>query len=193
MAHPQGAIFIAWDLWFASWMIAALWADRAARRVPLAQQALHWALVVAGFFLLLGIPVRPGPQPGRFWVMGEAAGWGFVALACAGLGLCWWARLHLGRLWSGAVTRKADHHVVDTGPYAIVRHPIYSGLILASLATAILRGTILCLAGAGLVALGFWIKARQEERFLREELGAEAYDSYRRRTPMLIPGLRRAI
>ena len=110
----------------------------------------------------------------------------------------WWARLHLGRLWSSGVTRKDGHHIVDSGPYAIVRHPIYTGLIGATAAAAIQAGTVAALAGVAVLSLGFWIKARLEERFLRGELGAEAYDSYRRRVPMLIwflavPGLTAAI
>jgi protein-S-isoprenylcysteine O-methyltransferase Ste14 len=92
-------------------------------------------------------------------------------------------------MWSSSVTRKADHHIVDTGPYAFVRHPIYTGIITACAAMAAQRGTVAGLAGLVLVILGFWIKARLEERFLRIELGAEPYDAYAKRTGMLFPGL----
>ena len=68
-----------------------------------------------------------------------------------------------------------------------MRHPIYTGIILAAIALAILKGTLIAIAGALLAAFGFWVKARLEEGFLREELGAEAYDAYRRRVPMLVP------
>ncbi len=95
--------------------------------------------------------------------------------------------MHLGRLWSGSVTLKPDHRVVDTGPYRLVRHPIYTGLILSALATAAEKGTVLGLAGFASIVLGFWIKAKFEEGFLRQELGREAYDSYAARTPMLVP------
>jgi protein-S-isoprenylcysteine O-methyltransferase Ste14 len=88
------------------------------------------------------------------------------------------------------VTRKEGHRVVDTGPYAIVRHPIYTGVITAALATMVLRGTQLAIAGAALLAIGYVLKGRLEERFLRAELGAEAYDAYARKTAMLIPFLR---
>ena len=91
-------------------------------------------------------------------------------------------------LWSGTITRKQDHRIVDTGPYALVRHPIYTGLLLAGFATAIARGRWEALIGAALFALGCWIKARQEERFLSEELGHE-YAAYRKRVPMLVPFL----
>ena len=90
-----------------------------------------------------------------------------VGLAALGFAFCWWARLYLGRLWSGSVTRKEGHHIVDTGPYRLVRHPIYSGIILAALATAIERGTPVSFAGFAVMTLGWWIKARLEKRFLR--------------------------
>ena len=93
--------------------------------------------------------------------------------------------LHARQLWSAFVTRKAGHRIVDTGPYGIVRHPIYTGIILAAVALAIIKGTVVAITGALLTALGFWVKARLEEGFLREQLGAEAYDAYRRRVPML--------
>ncbi len=86
---------------------------------------------------------------------------------------------------------KADHRVVDTGPFAIVRHPIYTGFILAALSMAIARGTSLSFLGLALIVLGFWLKARLEERFLRAELGPDAYDAYAGRVPMLVPWPRR--
>ena len=76
--------------------------------------------------------------------------------------------------------------IVDRGPYGLVRHPIYTGLILAAFALGAQIGLLESLAGAALMALGFAIKARTEERFLGEELGP-AYAEYRARTPMLIP------
>ena len=110
-----------------------------------------------------------------------------MALIAAGIAFAWWARIHLGRLWSAQITRKADHHIVDTGPYGLTRHPIYTGMLIAVLATMAAKGTLLGIAGALLIAASFYVKARLEERFLREELGAEAYDGYSRRVPMLVP------
>jgi protein-S-isoprenylcysteine O-methyltransferase Ste14 len=95
--------------------------------------------------------------------------------------------LHLGRLWSARITRKAEHVVVDSGPYAIVRHPSYSGLLLSLAATAAAKGTVLGIAGFLVTSIGIWLKARLEERWLSAELGADAYGAYRRRVPMLLP------
>ena len=93
-------------------------------------------------------------------------GYALAGLTLAGILFTWWGRIHLGRLWSSAITRKEDHRVVDSGPYALVRHPIYTGLIAAILATAAAEGTATALAGAALVTFGLWLKARTEERFL---------------------------
>jgi protein-S-isoprenylcysteine O-methyltransferase Ste14 len=108
-------------------------------------------------------------------------------VATAAFLFAWWARIYLGRLWSGSITRKEGHNVVDTGPYGIVRHPIYTGIIAAAIATAVAIGGLHAILGAVLLIAGYWLKARLEERFLRAELGAETYDSYRRRVPMLVP------
>lgn len=113
--------------------------------------------------------------------------WACVPLVVLGFAFTWWARIHLGRLWSATVTRKPGHHVVDSGPYAIVRHPIYTGIIVAGLGTALVRGYVASFVGMPLIALGFYLKGRLEEDFLRSEIGAESYDEYARRVPMLIP------
>ena len=140
-----------------------------------------------GFVLLFAVRTNRYHGPLRLWTLPISAGWAMVLLCAMGFGFAWWARLHLGQLWSAFVTRKADHRIVDTGPYGIVRHPIYTGIIAAAIALALVKGTVIAFAGALLAAFGFWVKARLEEGFLSEQLGAEAYDSYRRRVPMLVP------
>jgi protein-S-isoprenylcysteine O-methyltransferase Ste14 len=97
------------------------------------------------------------------------------------------ARISVGSLWSGSVSRKDDHTVIQSGPYPLVRHPIYTGLIVAAVAQGVLISMAANLAGALLMTFGFWLKARLEESFLSQELGAAVYSDYRRRTPMLAP------
>ena len=126
----------------------------------------------------------------RLWDAGYGGAYALAGITLLGILFAWWARLYLGRLWSSAITRKIDHRVVDTGPYALVRHPIYTGLMTAILATAAAAATPAALVGAGLISFGFWLMARAEERFLTAELGADIYGAYRRRVPMLIPGIR---
>ena len=186
-AAPVRAIVEIWGVWLLSWLIAAVWTGRTAARLPVGPQFLFRVLVLAGVAVLAAGLAPHAPSP--LWDSPPALGWAMVALTAAGFGFCWWARLYLGRLWSSAITRKEGHHIVDTGPYALVRHPIYTGIIVASFAAAIDQGTITGFVGVGLVVLGYWIKARMEESFLRGELGAEAYDAYARRTGMLLPFL----
>jgi protein-S-isoprenylcysteine O-methyltransferase Ste14 len=183
---PELAITVIWLLWVASWLAAAIWSDPAAKRPAHGEQRLYRTATFAGAILLFGSGYFYRSRY-ALWDLGWGANWALVAVAVFGLMFTWWARLYLGRLWSSSVTKKADHRVVDTGPYAIVRHPIYTGIIAAIFATAAVMGTLIGVAGALLMALGFWIKARLEERFLCAQLGSHAYDSYRRRVPMLIP------
>src|SRR5438552_6365579 len=128
--------------------------------------------------VMLALPELREGRKLRLWHAGDGLGWVLVAATLAGVSFTWWARIHLGRLWSGSVTRKADHRVVDTGPYGLVRHPIYTGVIFATAATMIAEGTIYAVSGAALMTIGWYVKARLEERFLRAELGANAYAEY---------------
>ncbi|HWD29713.1 MAG TPA: isoprenylcysteine carboxylmethyltransferase family protein [Rhizomicrobium sp.] len=196
--RPDEAIYIPWVLWIFSWFAAARWANQTTNRPPFGSQALYRTIEVAGFMLLLFYvarrmpdgdirPVIPFPI---LWTLPDAVKWAMVGVCAFGFLFCWWARIHLGVLWSGSVTRKEGHHVVDTGPYAIVRHPIYTGIIISALATMAVRGNIAAVAGVVLIVIAYWIKGRLEERFLRGELGAEAYDAYARKTAMLIPFVR---
>jgi protein-S-isoprenylcysteine O-methyltransferase Ste14 len=186
--NPENACYTIWIGWALSWWLAAVWSSRAASRASVADELPYRLLTTAGFILLFAIQLRAGYHgPLRFWTLPAGIGWAMAALCFSGFAFCWWARIHLGRLWSAFVTLKSDHRIVDTGPYGIVRHPIYTGIILATVALAVVKGTACAAAGALLVLIGFWIKARLEEGFLRKELGAESYDDYRRRVPMLIP------
>jgi protein-S-isoprenylcysteine O-methyltransferase Ste14 len=184
---PQTALAVACITWLVSWIAAAFWSDRASARPGWDRETFYRALNVGGGIILFG-DFAHGRWYGRtLWPVGNTLGWTLVAVAVIGFAFTWWARLHLGRLWSANVTRKADHHVVDTGPYALVRHPIYTGIILATIAIVIMRATVLAAVGACIMTLGWWIKARLEERFLREQLGKEQYDAYAARVPMLVP------
>jgi protein-S-isoprenylcysteine O-methyltransferase Ste14 len=116
--------------------------------------------------------------------------WLLLVISLGGFAFTWWARIALGRLWSSSVTRKVNHSIVMRGPYRIVRHPVYCGIIIAALATAAMRGLALAYVGAMLMVFGFFLKARVEEDFLKSELGPEQYSTYARKVPMLVPFLR---
>jgi protein-S-isoprenylcysteine O-methyltransferase Ste14 len=184
---PLSAANLLFILWALSWILAAFWSSRARSRAGIIEQLPYRLITIAGFFLLFG--VRPG-RSYRYLVLWSLPGWlGWIltALTAVGFAFAWWARLYLGKLWSGFVTTKEQHRIINTGPYGIVRHPIYTGIILAVVSVGILKGNVFTIAGALFIAVGFWIKARLEERFLRQQLGADTYEGYRRRVPMIIP------
>jgi protein-S-isoprenylcysteine O-methyltransferase Ste14 len=186
-------IYALWGAWFVSWTVAALWTNRTEKRAGIGAELFFRVLLGVGVILLFAVPSshHHSYARGRHWQLGDALKWILVALTFAGLLFAWWARIHLGRLWSDwGVTKKTGHHVVDTGPYRLVRHPIYLGLILAAFATAIEKGTSFALFGAAIITLAFYTKARREERFLRVELSENAYDAYAGKTTMLIPFVR---
>ena len=185
---PENTIYALWSAWLVSWTVAMLWSNRNETTDSIMPELLFRALFYGGIILLLAFPPSYHYFAQiQFWHVSDAPNWILVALTAAGLLFSWWARIHLGRLWSDRVVTKAGHHVVDTGPYRLVRHPIYLGLILAGFATAIEKGTSFALFGAAIVTVAFYTKARREERFLRAELGENAYNAYARKTAMLVP------
>jgi protein-S-isoprenylcysteine O-methyltransferase Ste14 len=185
--RPAIMILALWILWVISWLLAALWTNRTEAR-PAVESGLPYRAAMLAGTVLEFVPAHGYEGALRLWHISWTGAWLCVAMIAVGLVFTWWARIHLGRLWSGRVTRKADHRLVDTGPYALVRHPIYTGLLLALLATAAAKGTVLGIAGFAMLLLGLNLKARLEERWLAGELAAGAYADYRRRVPMLLPG-----
>jgi protein-S-isoprenylcysteine O-methyltransferase Ste14 len=115
-----------------------------------------------------------------------AIGWSGAALVAAGLAFAVWARIHLGANWSGIVTVKRGHELVTSGPYALVRHPIYTGLVLAFAGSAIALGEARGVLAVALVVASLWRKLRLEERWMAEQFGAE-YERYRDRVRALVP------
>ena len=183
---PRAVFAIMWGAWVVSWVGAAFWSARTQKRAGTSIELTYRILLGIGVVLMTPWAARGlGAVP--LWNPGSLGSHLLAAVALAGLVFTWWARIRLGRLWSGAITRKEGHRIVDSGPYALVRHPIYTGLIVAIVASALAEATATALSGAALIVLSFWVKARAEERFLTAELGAEAYAAYRRRVPMLVP------
>lgn len=184
--RPGMVIICIWGGWALSWIIAAGWSSRTESRPPIGPEIGYRILMGMGTVIMF-VPAHGYEGPLRLWHVGWTGAWICTVLVGVGVTVAWWARLYLGRLWSARITRKAGHEVVDSGPYAFVRHPIYSGMILSLAATAAAKGTVPGVAGFLVLLLGIWIKARLEERWLIAELGTDAYGDYRRRVPMLLP------
>lgn len=188
IVQPNETFELIWIAWFVSWMAASFWSSRAEKRAMTRQTWMYRAAIFIGVILMMPWTAQViGEKP--IWEVGTHVAYVLTVVVLLGLLLTWLARIHLGRLWSSAITRKERHRLVDTGPYSVVRHPIYTGIITASLATAITEATCAAVVGATLICFGLWQKAVAEERFLMAELGPNDYRSYCRRVPMLIPFL----
>lgn len=189
---PSSALFGLFVTFVVTWVGAALWAKRTVVALPnRALLPLYVSALIVGLLLVMSRLRFPAMRM-RLWEGNVLFDWPMVAICATGLGLCWWARIHLGDLWSAGVSRKEGHLVVDTGPYAIVRHPIYTGGFLAAFAAAAVHANPFAFLLALFVTIVFTCKAFVEERFLRDEFG-ESYDAYRQRVPMLVPFLGRRI
>ncbi len=182
---PSAFIAAAWIVWLLTWVLAAGWSARTASHHDLGAESPSRVLTLAAVVMILA-SYWPLPEA-VLWTTTREIGWAMAFLVVLGLGFTWAARLHLGPLWSSTSAPTEDHRIVDTGPYGIVRHPVYAGLLLAAAATAIDGGRLEALAGALVLVAAISLRAKLEERFLRRDLGDEAYASYRRRVPMLIP------
>lgn len=176
-----------WLLFVAYWLFAARNVRPSKRVESLASRLGYNALLVAGGALLA---IRfPFWSLNTRWVPASRVT-AIVAVLLTGFGvnLAVWARAQLGRNWSARVTLKQDHELIRTGPYAVVRHPIYTGILVGILGSAVLVGELRGLLGFTLFASGFAQKIRREERWLTEEFG-DAYRNYARATKRLIPGI----
>ncbi len=168
------------------WVAASLTNKRTIRRQSIGSRLLQLALgVLAGLFIWGGGPWRifaVSPIIPRSPAMGSVA----LALISAGLAFAVWARFVIGRNWSGTVTLKQDHELVRSGPYAIVRHPIYTGFLLALLGTAVARGTIGAFIGVAIAVLTLRLKSLTEESLMLHQFGPQ-YAAYKRDVKALIP------
>ena len=188
MRSPQNILAVLWLTWLLSWAAAAGWSARTQTRQSGADQLQHSAFIWAGAVMLFAHPAVLGPLLRPLYPYRIAIGWSAVVVALLGFGWTWWARLRLGAFWSAAVTLKQGHTLVRTGPYAVTRHPIYTGLFLALAATAAMQDSGAAVLGLLLCLVGLVVKIRQEERLLTNAFGTQ-YRDYQSRVSALIPGL----
>ncbi len=177
-----------WIALLAVWTVGALTAKRAVRRQSQESRRVQLLLAVSGYVLLFSPLLSVGILGWRVVPGTEVVDGVGLALTVAGFLIAIWARLTLGGNWSSSVTVKQDHTLTIRGPYAYVRHPIYSGLLLAVLGTAIVFGEVRCFLALIVMATGFWIKFHTEESFMEEEFGQQ-YSAYKERVKALIPGV----
>jgi protein-S-isoprenylcysteine O-methyltransferase len=180
------AIRAAWTAIGLIWAAAALAAKPAVRTEAHGSRLGHLVTFAVALTLLFSSAVQTGPLAWR--VLPAAPAWtaAGVILTFAGILFALWARFYLGRNWSAIVSIKRNHALVETGPYSIVRHPIYSGLLLAIFGTALAAADLSAFLAVALAFAAWHAKSRLEEHFLLPQFG-DAYRVYRAHVRALIP------
>lgn len=185
-SSPQQCINALWVLFGFYWLVSALKRKKTKRRETWGQRFLYMLPLLAAFELL----ARPGARYKwlgvRFVPLNPAVEWAGVLLTAAGVAVAFWARWHLGANWSGVVSLKEGHELIRTGPYRNIRHPIYTGILLALFGTAVATGELRGLLAVAIAWLSFYWKARREESFLSQEFG-EKFAAHAKQTGMFLP------
>lgn len=177
---------VVWIAFLLYWQIKAIHTKTTQRLEPAASRILRVFIFLIAIALLSTrrIPLRWLYL--QLWPVGFWPFWLGAAVMIAGLLFAMWAREHLGRNWSRSVTIKQDHELITSGPYGVVRHPIYTGILTGFLGTAIAISELRGFIAFVLVFLAFWIKLRMEEQWMRAQFG-ETYASYAHETAALVP------
>jgi len=185
---PWWIIRCSWWAFALFWLAAAVSRKRTARREPIGIRLIHIAFMVVAFGFLFGYFRQGGLAQGRLWPEELWIAQAGAAMTAVGVAFAIWARVHIGRNWSGQVMIKQDHELIRTGPYSRIRHPIYTGLLFAVLGTAIAIGDYGALVCFLVILLGLTYKAKREEHILSEHFGA-AFEEHKRHTGFFLPRL----
>jgi protein-S-isoprenylcysteine O-methyltransferase Ste14 len=183
---PADIIRACWSLFSVIWLLSAISTKRSIYRESGAQRLRYWILLVLAFLLLTRGNRLPYPFNVRIISATETVQWMAGILCIAGLAFCVWARATLGRNWSGTITLKEGHELIERGPYRFVRHPIYTGMLAMLLATAIRFGHLGGIAAVILAFASFWIKLSEEEKLMLQQF-PDQYGSYQQRVKRIIP------
>jgi protein-S-isoprenylcysteine O-methyltransferase Ste14 len=177
---------VVWIAFIFYWLIKAIGTKTTQRIEPVATRVLRILLFLIAIILLSTTRI---PIPWLYLHLWPAGLWSFwlgAAVMVAGLLFAIWAREYLGRNWSSSVTIKQDHELITSGPYAVVRHPIYTGILTGFLGTAIALAQVRGFIAVALIFLAYWTKLRMEEQWMRSQFG-ETYATYARHTTALVP------
>ncbi|MBT2186252.1 methyltransferase family protein [Sphingobium nicotianae] len=190
MQMARYVLMASWLLFMLVWLAFAFTNKRTIARETLAQRLGYFALMFIGVSLMAHWPSGPLARMAYFSVhrSGPLLHWLGALCGVAGAALAIWARLTLGRNWSGTVTVKEDHELVTTGPYAVIRHPIYTALTLLFLGILFFFPSLRSLLGLAFIIASFWVKLRQEEALMLAQF-PDAYPAYCAHTTRLIPWL----
>ena len=179
---------LAWIVFLLYWFVSALKLKKVKQRERRRERVGQVALMTVAYALLFNDSLGRGWLGTRFLPVSEAFGRTGFALAVIGVAFAIWARWHLGENWSATITLKEGHELVRSGPYRYIRHPIYTGMLLAVAGTVLTLAEYRGLISFAITIVSFYSKAKKEERFLAEEFG-ESFGEHARRTGMFLPSL----
>jgi protein-S-isoprenylcysteine O-methyltransferase Ste14 len=183
---PSTIVWMLWVLFGVYWAISALNSKKTKRRETWPQRLAYILPLLAAMVLLSRPEAQRGWLAARLFPLWPAVEWIGVTLVAAGIAIAFWARWHLGANWSGTVTLKEGHELIRSGPYRSIRHPIYTGILLALLGTAVQIGQVRSFFAFVVAWLCFYFKARREESFLAAEF-ADRFAAHRQQTGMFFP------
>ena len=175
-----------WFIYLTYWWAMSKNVKETERRESVVSRLVRLVSIVcaAALLWLPSVPLRLLDE--RLLPSGVWSFWSGSAVTAGGMLFSVWARRYLGKNWSQAVTLKEGHELIRSGPYALVRHPIYTGLLLAFVGCAVARGEWRGLLATALVFVVLWRKLKLEEKWMRVQFG-ESYETYSRKVPALVP------
>jgi protein-S-isoprenylcysteine O-methyltransferase Ste14 len=189
MSLPRTIILGSWLLFMIVWAVMAIGTKAKVHEQPANERRRYTLPLLGALIFISGIlrivpPLafiaRPLPVPLL------TLNWIGAGAAVLGVLIAIWARVSLGRNWSGVVTLKADHELVTSGPYAAIRHPIYTALILLFVGTTCLVASPGAVIGLLCVVWSCWVKLKQEEALMLRQF-PDSYPGYIERTRRLVP------
>ena len=180
--------WLPWYVFCTYWGISALWVRRAKVKGNAWERRAHIAVMVLASWMLLSRVLRIGPLAMRFAPENFAIRSAGISVSWVGVAIAIWARYCLGQYWSSIVVLKEGHELIRSGPYHYVRHPIYTGMLVAVAGTALAIGEWRGVVAFGLALASWSRKATQEEALLAAEFGNQ-YHKYQRQTGFLLPRL----
>lgn len=191
MPLPRIILVASWTLFLLVWALMGPSAKKNVHVQPARARRAYTLPLLAGILLMMVLPAYHGPLAILFHpILARTSplAWTGAGAAALGFAIALWARITLGRNWSGVVTLKADHELVTSGPYATIRHPIYTAILLLFLGLALSIATPGALLGIACIFWSCWVKLKQEEALMLGQF-PESYPAYMARTHRLVPHL----
>ncbi len=184
--HPPTAVQWPWIVLLAYWLYGSFHTRQTRKADSRFSMMLVRLLIAGAIVFLFSSPVEQTVLAARFVPRSHTLREIGIGISWLGVALAIWARYELGEFWSARVTIKVDHELIDSGPYVLMRHPIYSGILLGMVGTALAIGQWRAIVIIALLATLYFAKARREESLLSEEFGPR-FEEYRKTRGFILP------